>query len=351
MPETFGTALARLKLILLDEAERLGADRSALIRAAGLSPRVLEDPDARLPVRWSLDLWEAIVRALPRPDLGVEMGRSRALRDLGLVGYTMLHSPTLAIAFERLQRYGRIVSEAVDVRVETDADRLTLEFRRNPAFERLRQPVDYTLARVVAAARELTGVAIVPAETRFAYPEGPRTAAHRDLFGAHVVLGADRPGVTFHASDAARPVVAAEGELGQYLDRLAEQTLAEIPDRRTFVGQVRRSIWDRFDGTPPTLDEVADELGFSPRSLQRRLAERGTSFATLRDEMRREMATRLLAGHELSIQEIGYLLGYADPSAFHRAFRRWEGVAPKHFRDAVWRMEAESESAGADGVV
>jgi AraC-like DNA-binding protein len=121
--------------------------------------------------------------------------------------------------------------------------------------------------------------------------------------------------------------------MGVYLDELADQTLAKLgAEVDSLSDRVRRAIWSRMQGTRTSLEQVARSLGIGVRSLQRRLGEEGTSFAALLDEVRHAMAVRLLLERDLSIQEIGFLLGYSDASAFHRAFLRWEGTGPKLFR-------------------
>ena len=350
MPDFSGTSLARVLRILIEEAERVGADRAKLFHESGLDEAMLADPDGRIPTRWTTNLWMAIVRTLPDVDTGVRMGASQALRDYGLVGYAMLHSRTLEDAFERLLRYSRIVQELMQLRLVSEKDSLSLTFARRPILEALEQPAEYAASRVVAIARELTGAAIVPLEVRLPHPERPRTAAHRTMFGPQIVYDTPDMAIVFHASDVRRPVVQADHELGVYLGALADRTLTELPERTSFMDAVRRAIWDRTNGTVSSLDEVAGALGSSPRSLQRRLAGERTSFQRLRDEVRRTMAGQLLRGADFSIQEIAYLLGYADSSAFHRAFRRWDGRGPRKFREALRaRIGNERASPGPPG--
>ena len=81
-----------------------------------------------------------------------------------------------------------------------------------------------------------------------------------------------------------------------------------------------------------TIDAVARRLSTTARTLQRRLARSGTSFEELRDDARRQAAELYLSTTTLTIAEVTYLLGYSEPTAFHRAFRRWHGTTPQAFR-------------------
>jgi AraC-like DNA-binding protein len=127
-------------------------------------------------------------------------------------------------------------------------------------------------------------------------------------------------------------VVGADVTLGGYLDQLATELLRGLPDPDSFRDRVRRAMWSELSDGPPALTTTAANLAVSPRTLQRRLREEGTSFGQLLDELRREFALRLLRDRKLAVYEVAFLLGYAEPSTFHRAFRRWTGLSPLRFR-------------------
>lgn len=333
------TNLARLVMMLLDEAERHGASRQSMVRAAGISESRLRDPDARIPVGWAIAVWKDLVARFPDPALGVRFGSSRKTRELGLVGYTMLHSKTLLQALERLARYGRILVDHAEVPLTRSPDGgVRMGLGVDPILDVLRQPVDYRLAWLVVSARELTRTPVVPAEVQLPYRRVPLTPEHTGIFGTNVVFGARKASISFSAQDQARPIASAEHELGGYLEKLAEQTLASLQtDTDALSDRVRRAIWSETRGVKATLDSVARALGIGVRSLQRRLGDENTSFAALLDEVRHAMAVGLLVDQEHSLQEIAFLLGYSDASAFHRAFRRWERIAPRRFRQSRGR--------------
>ncbi len=95
---------------------------------------------------------------------------------------------------------------------------------------------------------------------------------------------------------------------------------------------MRKAIWRNLSDGRPNLEHTAKMLGTSVRTLQRRLREEGQTFADTLETLRRDMAAGLLRNRELSVYEIAFLLGYSEPSAFQRAFRRWRGVSPRQFR-------------------
>jgi AraC-like DNA-binding protein len=124
--------------------------------------------------------------------------------------------------------------------------------------------------------------------------------------------------------------------LSRVVIRHAEALLAAlpVPAPDSSAHRVRRILADALaDGEgQATLAAVADKLHMSERSLQRRLADEGLKFDALLDELRRELAVRYLQDRKVAIAEVAYLLGYSEPSAFHRAFKRWTGKTPSELR-------------------
>ncbi len=106
-------------------------------------------------------------------------------------------------------------------------------------------------------------------------------------------------------------------------------------DQDSLVLKVRQALWSELSGGKPTIGKIADVLGLSVRTLQRRLHEDGTSFANVLEDFRRDMSVRLLRDRGLAVYEVAFLLGYSEPSTFFRAFRRWVGMAPQEFRKSL----------------
>jgi AraC-like DNA-binding protein len=329
--------LARHQRRLVGEAEALGLDRGRLLEAGELTEAELIDPDARIPVikRWRL--WSYISSQVIDPDLGLRFGSTLGVRQFGLVGYTMLHSRTLHQAFGRMVRYGRILSDlASDLALEEDdgAWRLT-NLRPMPAFNHLRQPVDESFAAIVAIARQITGEKITPRQVDFPYRRPASVEALRSYFRADLRFATPVGSIVINDRDMRLPLTAADEDLTGYLDQLAGQRLDELSREETFLGRVRRAIWQGLSDGQPTLTEVATELNVSPRTLQRRLNEEEVSFTEMVDSIRREMAPILLQDRHMAVYEIAYLLGYGEPSTFFRAFRRWHGQSPREYREQI----------------
>jgi AraC-like DNA-binding protein len=152
-------------------------------------------------------------------------------------------------------------------------------------------------------------------------------------FGCPVFGGAPRNAVVFRAADAQRPFVTRNAELLAMLAPQFEEELKQENSNENFVERVRRAIQQKLTGQRPTIEDIADVLHVSSRTLQRRLQDDGFSFQRVLEEARHHLARHYLNNSVLELSEAAYLLGYDDANSFVRAFRTWEGVPPARWRE------------------
>ncbi len=317
---------------LLDAAERYGLDREVIRRRAGIEPEQIDDPDRRLPASLVLALYHELRRELPDPDLGLDIGTHGDVRQGGVLGYAMMHSSNVGQALRRLYRFSRLISTTIEFSLDEGPELWHLTSNRPPEYPGFRLPVDTVAASLVTVLRQITGRQIDPAAIEFPYQRPDDVRKLRSVFRCEMTFEAPRPGIYYRVEDMALPLERSESKLAEYLDRLAAQDLAALPRWETFTRRVGRMVWKHLSEGQPTIASVARELGLSSRTLQRRLREEGTSFAQVVDDLRRQLAPTLLGDETLAVYEVAYLLGYADPSAFFRAFRRWHDCSPAEFR-------------------
>ncbi len=322
---------------LLDAAERYGLDRDAMRRRAGIDSEQIADPDQRLPSSLVMSLYRELHQELTDPDLGLDIGTHGDVRQGGVLGYSMMHSSNAGRALRRLTRFSRLISTRIDFSLEEGPELWHLVSNRPPENPGFRLPVDTGAASLVTVLRQITGRQVDPVEIEFPYSRPEDLQKLRAVFRCELTFDAPRAGVYFRVQDMALPLERSESELARYLDRLAEQDLAALPRWETFARRVGRTVWKHLSEGQPTVASVARELGLSSRTLQRRLREEGTTFARVVDDLRRQLAPTLLGDDTLAVYEVAYLLGYADPSAFFRAFRRWHGCSPAEYRQVERR--------------
>ncbi len=331
---------------LLAQLGTQGADVAAFLRRFELPESATRDEETVVSLGTLHEAFEAAEALLGAPSLGLNMAVQFRRGTFGLFEYTFRAAPTLRDACQRVIRYVGLTNDLVQ---------MVFEERGGPARVRHWLPGhplclgrhlnEYFIVLLVLQMRELTGVEVVPEAVWFAHPAPADVAPLAELFGTKAIeFGVESNGVALSAATLATPVLSADPTLLAILDRLADQTLAELPPVEKFSLQVRREIRERLAGAVPELPAVAAAFRLSERTFQRRLGDEGTNFHTLVDAVREEVARRHVAEPKLSLGEIAYLLGYAEHSAFLRAFKRWAGVTPQRYRADA---EAARDGGGA----
>jgi AraC-like DNA-binding protein len=175
--------------------------------------------------------------------------------------------------------------------------------------------------------RETVGAEIVFTQVSFVHPAPSDRTTHDEVFATSVQFSAPRDRVEFDASVLDHPLRTASTALASLLE-LKMQELAPARDAAPLLARVYHSLGAMLDERHTDVEGLAKRLGMSKRSLQRALGELGTSHSGLLDQLRRERAMQLLSrGHRVT--DVASALGFAAPSAFFRAYRRWTGTSPK----------------------
>ena len=267
------------------------------------------------------------------PWLGLEWGVSVEAATQGLTGAAIVVSRDVSQALETAARYHPLRSRSVEYQLAVREDRSTLIMREVLDLRDIRTFILEANAAIVE--RFLTTVAgepLVEIEYRFPYappawaPEYSRLLAGKVHFGAaQLELRVPRkilrlPGVVALASDRSG------------LALLAERELALLRSSGDLSRQIRLRLFEK-QGPYPSVQAMAQQLNMSPRTLHRKLRQEGTTYQTLLDDARRELAEWYLLMTREPIEAIAERLGYADASSFSRTFRRWFATAPGRFRD------------------
>ncbi|WP_309117340.1 AraC family transcriptional regulator [Saccharothrix sp.] len=302
-----------------------GVDARTLLAGSGVTPEEVDDPAAVVRGSQELVVARNLVRACPRPGLGVDVGSRLRLRHYGVWGFALMASPTLGVAAEvGLPRLALTYATAgVSLRVAGGEVRMQVDDSGVPAAVR-----DFVVERELASIRGIVGgllgepVPLLRIDLR--RPPTP------GLFGdVPVSFGAPRDALVASTSVLDRALPQADPRTMRACARECDLLLLDRLDGPV-AGRVRELF--RIDGTVIDMDTAAARLHMSPRTLRRRLAAEGTSFHRVAAEARHAAAVELLTTTRLGLSPIALRLGYSDASTFTRAFRRWTGVTPGTYR-------------------
>lgn len=288
-------------------------------------------PDDAVPLR----LWrDVLAQAVPlRPELvapGLAIGSGVQPQHLGVLGYLVLASDTLGAAMTTYQRYERLFY-GVNV-AEVRLLGATAELRWAPA-ETGALADETAIAALVTFLRRQIPNPPPPSQVGFLHPATPQQAsACEAFFACPVEFSATHTYIRFPVSYLQVPMPHHDPGLSALLDRQAQALLDALPDPNAFDRAVQQLLLRRLPEGQINITEIARALHLSTRSLQRRLEDSGLSWQLLLDRTREQLARQYLQDRHLSLAEIALLLGYSEQSAFTRAFKRWTGSTPLHFR-------------------
>jgi AraC-like DNA-binding protein len=318
----------------------LGIPVSAVLRRAGLPQDLFNQTRILVSTPELFALWRAIADASKDSSIGLKLGTENRMERFHPMVLAALSTETFGAAIKHIAHYKKL-SAPEEILYEHSGDEFSIRFLWTLAVEV--EPailVENCFAWVLSIARQGTGTKISPLRVELVQPRSHVKALERH-FGCPVVCNASRNALVFRSTDAALPFVTRNAEL---LDMLAPQFDLELKRRSesedSFVELVRVAIQQKLTGQRPVIDDIAHHLHLSPRTLQRRLQESGSTFQRVLDEARHEMARYYLRNSVLELAEAAYLLGYEDANSFARAFRNWEGMPPKHWRETNQRDTA-----------
>jgi AraC-like DNA-binding protein len=322
---------------VLARVRAAGGDPGALIRRFGLPATAEHDGEVVLPLEKLHALLDAAELAARDPFLGLHVAVELRRGAYGLLEFSCRSAPTLGEALRRIVRYISLLNEIIEVTLVERGGEAIIEQRI--AGEPLtvgRHGNEFFVALLLSQARRLTGASVVPSRAWFAHP-APRDRSELDaLVGtSRLEFERERNGMALPRALLELPIRTADPPLLALLDEQAQAALQLRASPSRFLGQVRQSVRDRLRDGVPALGDAARALGMSPRTLQRRLSDEGTSFAALVDGVREELARRYVKDATMPLGEIAFMLGYSELSAFLRAFKRWTGKTPSETRSAA----------------
>ena len=314
---------------LIEAAVAEGVARAALALPGG-------DPEAtgeRLPERVHLEIWRRVMKATRDPGFPIRFGASLSTDAYELLGLACKTAANVDEALDRIVRYLHLWTNTVRIVVDRgwgkDGEHarvaLVREGKRGLA---LRSANECAVAEILHALRTITGVEVCPLSVHFCHTAPDDVREHARFFGCPLRFSSDFDGLVLSDDCLATPLQLADGGLSRYLLAQLDERDAETRERSDLVRLLRAAVGDLLLEGRPTLARVAKQLGMSGRTLRRRLSEEGLGFSDVVADVRRAIADELLAAGR-PIAEVSYLVGYSEPSAFHRAYKGWTGKTPR----------------------
>jgi AraC-like DNA-binding protein len=306
--------------------------------SSDLTPQMLADAEARVSPAQFCVAWAETIRLSGDPALALRIAETTPVGAFGIVEYVCRAAPTFRAALEQWVRYLGLLDDSVEVGLVEAKPHVALRVLMESEAP---APASHELcfALVALHAKNMLQGRFRLAEVRFTHRATDPTLLPRyeAFFESKVRFGAAHTEMLFDESVLAAPLPTADANLLAVLLPLATAQRERSSPHPLVTDQVRRALRAALCNDDAQLESVAKRLGMTGRSLQRRLKDEGTVFQTVRDAARRDLADHYL-GQGMSFAEISFLLGFSEPSAFFRAFKRWTGLTPLERRGTLERV-------------
>lgn len=349
-------------LNLLQQARAQGVDTDELLQAVGIDPSETGTCTEFSAERFGA-LYQRLMYIAQDESFGMISGGKVPNGTFRMMCHAIIHCPTLEKAIYRASAFHEICRGAqikpVLVRKGRYAkisfaptDNAELDFQvllQQEAPERIRT----TLSMWHHFISWLLGAQVKLKAAYFSFPPPDDLEVYRQLFRSDVRFDQHDNALVFAAGYLDQPLVQTEQTLRSFLKTAPFQLIAMVNDDASLTSQVEALIGKDFSRPLPSAEEIASALNLSVSTLRRRLLEEHTSYQTIKDECRKRSALHYMGSPQLSINDVAELMGFDDPSAFFRSFKRWTGMTPGEYRRSdVYRQQlvAEEHMPGARGI-
>jgi AraC-like DNA-binding protein len=316
----------------------LGFGPDELITSAGIDPRVFDDAGNVVPLAALGRLLNLCVARTGCAHFGLLVGARASASSFGGVGLLMQHSPTVIAALKGFVEHGYLYDRAAAANLEVGDDIAALSYATQSAgIAGADQIAEGEIAAAVRIMKGLCGPTWRPTEVLLPRASPIDAAPFHRFFESPVHFGQEEAAIVFEARWLDHRVPGADAALHD----LAEHHLEELvqADDEAFGNQLRRALRRTLLRRNSSADRVASLFAVHRRTMSRRLKVDGLSFKQLVNEVRYDVARQMIGRADMPLAEVAAALGYSEPSALTRAFRRWSGQNP-----AAWRLANAAQS-------
>ncbi len=309
----------------------------AMFERAGLMYQPIGDQPRTIPAADFFDILENLAQEEPDGrSLGVRLGARMQCDDYGPFGLAFKAAPDLLGSFNRVERFGMVVTSVANYRVEPRGKTtfMAIDPGENTRLGQ-RMTNELAVSAGTALCREVSAKAFTPAAVFFSHERPASLDAYQRHFRCPLHFGTDRDGFEVTEDDLRVGNRLGDEGLSKFFETHLDKELAEFVDDSRLDQKVCSEISRALSEGVPAISDVASRLGMSARTLQRRLSDDGHVYQDLVELTRRRLAERLLRQTDYALAEIAFLTGYSEQSTFTRAFKRLSGQTPASYRQVT----------------
>ncbi len=328
---------------ILYAATSYGEAYDTLREMAGFTPEEISDSSQMVEWEKAAALNDMLADITGNEQIGLVLGMDIGIGMTGMVGFLMQASKNIEEALNVYCLHGYLVCPMIAFRYKKEGDFSVIELHQNAMWKstyprNARIAIDFTLGCLVNYMKVLTGRYIYPRAVELEFPK-IAVDKYTEILHCQVSFSAPLHRIVYDAKDMEAPILSSDISLFETFSDILGQRKT-LPLQSNCRDAVKNLLLMQFKGQIPTIEEVAEELGITVRTLQRKLSEEQTSFRSIAAEVRKELALHLMKNPKTSITEVAGVLGYGDLPAFRRAFKTWTQTTPKAVKKQLRQEES-----------
>jgi AraC-like DNA-binding protein len=309
------------------------AARRRVLEAAGIQPDLLSAAQARVSAESFAALWLAVADEIDDEFFGLDSRRMK-VGSFALLCHAVIGQQTVERALKLMLRGMAVFLDDIRGELRVEGEETAIQLINRIAEPAARRFADETfLVMIHGLMCWLAGRRIPLVQASFAYPRPAYVHEYSVMFSQTLRFDEQATEVRFERRWLSAPVVQDAAALKDFLRTAPQSVFLKYKNEDSWTARLRRRLKDSI-GDPdwPMLEQLAEEFELTPATLRRRLLAEGTTYQDIKDELRRDAAIHYLCHSRLSVAEVGYRLGFQEPSAFYRAFKKWTAVQPGEYR-------------------
>ncbi len=311
-----------------EHLERQGFDADAFFRQQRFS--IDDDHDGFVDFQLFSRLFDAAEQFTGDHCIGLNVGANFLARHWGRLGYLIMAGENGLEGVQYIQRFARIVTNALDMQWHWQEDTLSCDFRIL-APHASRHVYDYFVSSSLSLSKQTNNGKSPFHAVYFQHDGGGYGEQYAPVLGCECHFNAPWNRIVVQIRDLSQESRLRDPRLKKILEEHALQVLDKLATNDELIGKVRKHILQQLPNGVPSLKEICDLLGQNERTFQRTLAKLGFNYQDMVDELRMNLALEYIR-NDYNLLDIAMMLGYSEQSAFHRAFKRWTGMPPSRFK-------------------
>lgn len=312
-----------------------GVPEEKLFGISKLKLTNLKDADERIPFEQYMNLGRMAPEVTNNPEIGLILGQKARFQDIGIVFQLAHNCRTVRESLLQTVRYSNLGNE-VSIAIFEESRNFAEWAEHYLSARYLCIPlIEFECCQKLEILKSVLGEDFRPAQTKFQYAPPDYVDKYSQVFQSSLLFEQEKSGIVFEKEYLDFPNPNPQSYIKEILSRHAEKLLTELDRSKRFQDKVRKIVMKHLDSGDANMERISNELNLSSRTVYRRLKEENVTYKTLLNDIKKQLAQAYLKETTFTINDISYLLGFSETSAFHRAFKRWFGTNPSQYRQKI----------------